>query len=71
MVGGPTAWNYFRTGLWGPQGEFKKMFPYVRLWWGGDYVAHTTLVASSQVRWPSGLDWFTKGLFFGQRVIGP
>ncbi len=71
MVGGPTWWNFIRTGLWGPQMGRTKRIPFVKFWWGGwnNFSPHSRLVPPWLVRWPKGIGWW-RGLF-GQRIIPP
>jgi RHS repeat-associated protein len=64
IPGEATSWNYFKTGLWGPQFSAQR-----GLFWETGHTAITGEVASSSVVWPGGINWF-RGLF-GQRIIKP
>lgn len=66
MVGGPTRWNYLRTGLFAwthrtGRGILRVGAPFE------NYI--TGFVRRSQLQWPTGVE-FIKG-FFGQRILGP
>lgn len=63
ILGRPSYWNFLRTGLPGPKFQYGRFFssnvPYTN--------SITGQVWKSQLKWPSGADWF-RG-FFGQRII--
>ena len=72
QLGKASWWNYLKTGLWGPKVHLKNIFrkgqPVFE--WGKrfrdvNYISRR--VNKSEVKWPSGLD-FWRGLF-GQRQM--
>ncbi|MBD9582761.1 RHS repeat protein [Delftia sp. DLF01] len=64
MQGGPTSWNYIRTGVWGP-----RFTPGQGLSWPS-YPLTNSVTGTATVSWPTGLANFWRGIF-GQRQIVP
>jgi len=67
QLGGPTPWNYVRTGLWSGRWEWTGTFPWI--WWkpGNTPFSNwkTEFIEQSRVKWP---EEFYKAMF-GQRII--
>ncbi|EAQ78909.1 hypothetical protein [Blastopirellula marina] len=72
QIGGPTPWNYIKTGLWGGKFELglSRNFPWVFKWTNSNapisnYVSE--FVQQSQLMWPRGWEYI-KGIL-GQRIV--
>lgn len=62
MQGGPSVWNYIRTGVWGPRFTPGQGFSWPT------YPISNSITGTATVGWPSGIANFWRGLF-GQRQI--
>lgn len=64
MQGGPSTWNYIRTGVWGPRFTQGQGFSWQ------SYPISNSVTGTATVGWPSGVANFWRGIF-GQRQVIP
>jgi RHS repeat-associated protein len=69
QLGGPSRWNFLKTGLPGPKAYFSNSAPFVRLEASRVPFANSITgdVSASALRWPPGLEKW-KGIL-GQRIL--
>src|SRR5262249_9200647 len=69
-IGGPTRWNFLRSGLIGPKGYLISEFPYLQLKLPNVSFSNsiTGQIPASSLAWPSGIEWLIKGCF-GLRIL--
>ena len=62
IQGGPSTWNYIRTGVWGPRYTLGEGFSWQA------YPISNSVTGTATVGWPSGIANFWRGIF-GQRQV--
>jgi RHS repeat-associated protein len=70
QLGGPTWWNFLKTGLPGPKAWIQSTYPFARFQWSRVPFSNsiTDELPSSSLQWPQEIGEFWKGIL-GQRQI--